>query len=342
MSRAISLAQAHRPHPNPRVGAVIVSAAGEILGEGAHHAAGGDHAEIAALKTAPGSVAGSTMYVSLEPCSHHGRTPPCVEAIIEAGIDRVVIAAADPDERVSGSGVTRLREAGIEVVEGLLSEESRSIDPGYFHHRATGMPLVTVKYAMTLDGSAAAADGSSQWITSEEARRDAHELRAGADGVVVGAGTLRVDDPLLDVRLPEFTGTQPRPIIVAGVSPLPTDARIWERAPVVVVTEAAEVPSGEVLVVDGSPGRPDPTAVCRALGDQGMLSLLVEGGPTLSGAWLRSGVATRGVAYLGAKLGLGHGIGPVGGVFNSIDGARVVNVTSTRSLGLDIRVDFEI
>jgi diaminohydroxyphosphoribosylaminopyrimidine deaminase/5-amino-6-(5-phosphoribosylamino)uracil reductase len=280
--------------------------------------------------------------VTLEPCVHHGRTPPCADAIIAAGIDRVIIGNGDPDQRVSGGGVERLRKAGIEVVVGLLSEDARAVDPAYFHHRRTGLPLVTLKYAMTLDGSVAARDRSSQWITAEDARRDAHRLRAGADAVVVGAGTLRSDDPRLDVRLEGYQGSQPRPVVVAGSEPLPEDAAIWDRNPLIVSASKIGVPGGDVVEVAGdSRGLPEPRATCVALAEMGYLAILLEGGPTLAGAWWRTGVIQQGVAYIGGQLAGGAGMPAIAGVFGSIDEATPTKILRTHTLGSDIRIDFE-
>ena len=317
MRRAIELARPHRTHPNPRVGAVVVDSSGLVIGEGAHLGVGDDHAEIVALRAADRAAVGSTLYVTLEPCTHKGRTPPCAEAVIEAGIKRVVVGSGDPDARVAGAGMARLREAGVEVVEGVLTAEVAELDPGYFHHRETGLPSVTLKFAMTLDGAVAAVDGTSQWITSEEARTDGHRLRANADAVVVGAGTLRTDDPLLSVRIPGYDGPQPVPIVVAGTGDLPQTARIWEREPVVLSTTDRKVPSGRVVQVEGENGLPDPESACRILSELGYLDVLVEGGAKLAGEWWRAGVVSRGVIYLGAMLGGGGGITPLAGAFKT-------------------------
>lgn len=341
MRRAIELAGSHRPHPNPRVGAVVVSDAGEVLGEGAHEAPGRPHAEVVALQQAGDRARGATLYVTLEPCTHHGRTPPCVTAILDAGVSKVFVGAGDPDARVSGSGVSTLRDAGVEVVEGVLGEEAEAADPSYFRHRRTGLPRVTLKYAMTLDGAIAAADGSSRWVSSEPAREDAHRLRAGVDAVVVGAGTVRSDDPRLTVRLEGYEGPQPRAVIVAGTGELPGDAVIWEREPLVVSARHREIPSGSLVVVTGEGGLPDPAAAAGAIAEQGYLDLLLEGGAGVAGAWWRAGVVTGGVAYLAAKIGGGRGISPLGGAFPNIERASEVEITGVRSLGADYRVDFE-
>lgn len=342
MHRAFELArQWLHTHPNPRVGAIVVSASGDVVGEGWHRGPGTDHAEVVALTQAGDAARGSTTYVSLEPCSHHGRTPPCVEALISAGVSTVVTAATDPDPRVSGEGVKRLREAGVEVVVEDRSHAAREVDPAYFHHRETGMPMVTVKWAMTVDGAISAQDGTSQWITGEVARKHAHELRSLADGVVVGAGTLRSDDPRLDVRLSSYEGRQPRPIIIAGNEELPSARQIWERNPIVVSTSSRPVPSGQVVVVAGTDSFPDPVETCRALGDEGFLGLLVEGGPTLIGEWWRAGVVVNGYVHIGAKVGGGTGRSPLGGKFATLAQAEHVEFADPRIVGDDMVIFFE-
>ena len=341
MRRALELGRPHHTHPNPRVGAVVVDSQGELVGEGAHQGAGKDHAEVVALNAAGPRARGSTLYVTLEPCVHSGRTPPCLDVILEAEVAAVVVATEDPDSRASGRGVAALEKAGLMVTVGVLDQEARSIDPAYFHHRTTGLPLITLKYAMTLDGAVAAQDRSSQWITSEEARTDSHRLRAEMDAVVVGAGTLRTDDPLLTVRLEDYTGPQPVPVVVAGREELPPSARLWERSPLVISDRERSIPAGNLIVVGGSSGLPDPVAAARALAELGHLALLLEGGATLAGAWWRTGLITRGVVYLGAKLGGGSGLGPLGGAFPSIDDATEVSISAVRQLGPDCRLDFE-
>lgn len=220
LARAADLARDSQPHPNPRVGAVLVKDGREV-GEGVHAGPGTDHAEVVALNTlSKGEAVGATMYVTLEPCAHHGRTPPCVDAIVAAGVARVVIGEVDPDGQVSGRGIAELEEAGVEVVMSAMPGLYATLDPAYVHHRTTGRARITLKAAVTLDGQLAAADGTSQWITGTEARGHGHALRAAADAVIIGAGTLIADDPRLDVRLDSFTGRQPRPVVVAGRRPL--------------------------------------------------------------------------------------------------------------------------
>jgi diaminohydroxyphosphoribosylaminopyrimidine deaminase/5-amino-6-(5-phosphoribosylamino)uracil reductase len=201
------------------------------------------------------------------------------------------------------------------------------------------LPLVTLKLAITLDGSVAAADGTSQWITSEESRKDAHLLRSASDAVVVGAGTLLSDDPLLTVRL-DGADVQPLPVIVAGTRPLPAEGRIRDRSPLVVATRDIDVPSGELLVVGGEDDRPDPTATARALADRGLLEVLLEGGPNLAASWWKAGVVGRGVLYVGARIGGGRGLAPLEGDFATMAESRPVNITEVRMVGPDIRIEF--
>lgn len=341
MARAIELARAARTHPNPRVGAVVLDVLGEVVGEGLYEGPGTPHAEVVALGQAGEKAKGGTVFVSLEPCNHHGLTPPCVDSLIAAGVARVVAAVEDPDPRTAGGGFDRLRSAGIEVEVGLMAEEAFALDPAYFHHRRRGLPLVTWKYAMTLDGAVAAADGSSAWVTSEEARHDSHQLRAEMDAVVIGAGTLAADDPRLDVRIPGYDGPQPQPVVVLGRGDPPRDRALWSRSPLVVSSIDRDIPAGELVIVEGDT-RPDPVATCRALAERGILDVMLEGGPTLAGEWWRSGLIARGVTYIGGKVGGGVGITPLSGVFRSIQEARVVKVTGVRSLGGDLRIEFMV
>jgi diaminohydroxyphosphoribosylaminopyrimidine deaminase/5-amino-6-(5-phosphoribosylamino)uracil reductase len=264
-----------------------------------------------------------------------------VTAIVTAGVARVVVGALDPDERVSGKGVSWLTDARIDVTVGEMADEAEAVDPAYFHHRRTGLPRVTLKTAMTLDGSVAALDGSSQWISSAESRLDAHRLRSEVDAVVVGAGTLRTDDPELTARHPDVGEVQPRPVIIAGAEPLPEAAQIWRRDPLVVSTRALDLPSGELAVVAGAGDLPDPVEAARAIADAGLLDVLLEGGPTIAGAWWRSGVVTRGVIYVAGKIGGGVGIGPFAGSFSSLGEAREVNIRNVRNVGPDLRIEFE-
>ncbi len=337
MAHAMDLARATHPHPNPRVGAVVIDAGGSVAGCGAHERAGEPHAEVIALAEAGGRAAGSTLFVTLEPCSHHGHTPPCTDAVIASGVARVVVGAVDPDTRVSGRGIERLRAAGIAVDVVPDPSVVEEVDPGYFHHRRTGRPLTTVKLAATLDGQAAAADGTSQWITGIEARRDAHRLRAGSDAVIVGAGTLRADDPRLDVRLEGFDGPQPRPVVIAGGGELPASARLWSRDALVYTGTHRELPPVDSVVIGGG-DRLDLNAVLEDLGSRGVLTVLVEGGPTLASAFVAAGLADRFVLYYGALLGGGMGRPALGGSFATLADGLPVVIEDLTMVGPDVRL----
>ena len=338
MREAIALAAGTTPHPNPRVGAVVLDGSGEVAGRGCHRGPGSPHAEVVALAEAGERARGGTLVITLEPCDHAGRTPPCTEAIRSAGIVRVALGIEDPDPRVSGRGIARLQAAGIEVITGVAAAEVAALDPGYLHHRRTGWPRVTLKSALTLDGQIAAADGSSQWITSEEARADAHGLRAVSDAVMVGAGTVEADDPVLTVRLPGYLGPQPLPVVVAGSRPLPVEARLWQREPLVFAPEPAGLP-GEVVALPGPDGV-DLGAALAELGRREIVDLLVEGGAGLAGSLLRAGLVDRGVFYLAGKLAGGVGLPATGGSFASVDAAHAITIVSIDRLGPDLRIEF--
>lgn len=285
MTRAVENAARIRgtTAPNPWVGAVVVCADGDPASgrgcfDGATAPPGGPHAErvaLSALVEGGASAVGSTLYTTLEPCNHTGRTGPCTEAIIEAGVARVVVGVLDPDPQVAGTGADRLRQAGVQVTVGVgarLVEEQ--LGP-YLHHRRTGRPWVVLKLAATMDGRVAAPDGTSQWITGEAARRDAHRLRARCDAILVGAGTVRADDPALTVRLVE--GPDPVRIVLGSA---PADARVhpcWE----------VDGPLEDVL---------------DDLGRRGVVDLMVEGGPTVAGALHRAGLVNEYVLYLAPAL----------------------------------------
>jgi diaminohydroxyphosphoribosylaminopyrimidine deaminase/5-amino-6-(5-phosphoribosylamino)uracil reductase len=328
MDEALRLAAGHRTHPNPRVGSVVLDASGEIVGRGAHEGPGLPHAEAVALAEAGDSARGGTIVVTLEPCDHHGRTPPCTEAILDAGITRVVAAITDPDPQVSGRGLAHLREAGLEVEAGSHADAAEALDPGYFVHRRLGRPRVTLKWASTLDGQVAAADGTSQWITSPEASRDAHLLRSEADAVMVGAGTVIADDPRLTVRLDGYDGPQPRPVIVAGTRPLDPARALFGRDPIVYTPDDLPGPDGVDL-----------GAALADLGKRDVVDLLVEGGPTLAGALLRDGLADRLVVYLAGSVAGGVGRPALGGLFETIGDQVPVAITDVRRLGPDLRVE---
>lgn len=314
---------------------------GEVISAGAHERPGSPHAEIHALQEAGPAASGAHMVVTLEPCNHHGRTPPCTEAIIAAGITKVIVGAIDPDSRVVGTGIARLEAAGIEVVSGVEAHAVEMADPGYFHHRRTGRARVVHKTAVTLDGQTAAVDGTSQWITGERARADAHAVRASMDAVLVGVGTVFADDPSLDVRLPGYEGPQPRPVIVAGTRPLPPEARIWRRDPLVIAPAPVPAP-GEVVVAPGPGGTVDLRAALIAVAEHGLLDVLVEGGAGISASLWEAGLVDHGIWYLAGKVAGGIGVGVFDRAFSTIGQARTVELLEVRHLDPDLRIDWRV
>ena len=339
MRRAVAAAAGSRPHPNPRVGAVVLTPSGEELSVAYHEGPGNPHAEVLALRAAGQAARGATVVTTLEPCSHHGLTPPCTEELINAGVERVIVGAVDPDGRVAGSGIAALRAAGIEVVSDIAANEVVAADPGYFHHRRLGRSRFRIKLAATLDGQVAGADGTSQWITSRQARANGHRLRAAADAVVIGAGTLRADDPSLTVRLDGFTGPQPTPVVIAGSAPLPDRRALYERD--LLVYAPRPVPDsigGETVVAPGA-GGVDLSLVGKDLAERGHLEVLVDGGPTLAAAFVREGLADEFTFYLGAKLAGGLGVPMFSGVFASVKEAAGIEITSVTRIGPDVRID---
>jgi len=305
LERAIDIAEGGRGHvsPNPLVGAVI-SRDEEVIAEGFHHAVGGPHAEVEAIRAAgERNLHGATLYVSLEPCCHQGRTPPCTEAILEAGIARVVVATEDPSEHASGRGLGILRDEGVDVVlaDGDLARRARLQNQPFRKHARTGRPWVLFKSAMTLDGKVATRSGDSKWISGEESRRLAHRWRAQSDAVAVGIGTALADDPLLTARGPAPPERQPRRVVFDSLARLPLSSQLVEGAReiplAVVVSRAAPRTATDALVAHGAevivaPGENEPARVRSALdqlGADGVTSILLEGGPHLAGAFLDAG-----------------------------------------------------
>lgn len=341
MRRALGLTEGTQPHPNPRVGALVLNPDGDVVAERAHRRAGTAHAEAAALEDAGSEAIGSTLVVTLEPCVHHGRTPPCTEAIVEAGVARVIVGALDPDPRVAGRGIKALQAAGIEVLSGVAADAVRANDLAYFHHRTTGLPLVTLKVASTLDGQVAAADRTSKWISSADAREDAHRLRAEHDAMLVGVGTVIDDDPRLDVRLEGYRGRQPRPIVICGRRSVPAGAAILTRDPLLVTngdSQPTYLADHEQISLPGSAGV-DLVATVKHLGAEGIVSLLIEGGPTIAGASVRAGIVDRLVLYFGAMLGGGTGLPSIAGTFATLEDHQPVTIDRIATIGSDIRVD---
>ncbi len=301
--------------PNPLVGALVVKK-GAIIGRGFHRRFGGAHAEIAAIRACRRSPRGATLYVNLEPCDHHGKTAPCTETIIRSGISRVVVGMRDPNPLVSGKGLRRLRKAGVRIEQGLLREESRLLNEAYSRHITTGLPLVTLKIAQSVDGAVSDSSGESRWITGEAARTDTHRRRSRTDCVLVGAGTIISDDPLLTVR--NVRGPQPVRIVLDGLLRVTPAAKIFRSAgkfpTVLVTTERAFirrqrtirelVKKGVTFMVfpGGRGGFIPPGDLLIALGRRGITSVLVEGGPETWGAFLNAGRADRLVVYIAPML----------------------------------------
>lgn len=334
MRRALELAEAVRyfTSPRPWVGCVVVASDGSVF-EGATDGTEGSHAEQAAVAEAGDKARGATLYTTLEPCVHHGKTPPCADAIIKAGINRVIIAVGDPDEKVSGRGATVLREAGIEVEIGVCQSEAEELLAPYLTHRTLGRPHVTLKLAATLDGRTAMPDGSSQWITGEEARADAHLLRAQSDAVMVGAGTARRDNPSLTVR----------------DALLPSHVRLEQVQPKRFVL--GEIPQGSRLLgSDTSKGispaeelHGDITDILADLASRGILSLLLEGGSSTAAAFHEAKLIDRYVFYLAPALAGGTQGAPVLAsetVPNIADVWRG-QIQSAKKIGDDLRIDLK-
>lgn len=339
MSEAVELSRRTLPHPNPRVGCLVVSPNGEVVGRGFHLRPGAAHAEPVALESAGAEARGATLVVTLEPHNHHGRTPPCTDTIIDAGIARVIIGALDPNPLVSGSGVARLEDAGIAVIVGVGESEVVAADAGYFHHLRTGRARFVAKLASTLDGQTAALDGSSQWITGESARRDVHRLRSDFDAIVIGARTLRTDDPLLSVRLAGYSGHQPRPVVLAGRQDLPDRAALYANDPVVFASNVTKVPTSirDVIRFDGE--LVDPNLVVESLTERGMRNVLIEGGGQIVRAFLDTGSLDAAIFYFGGKIAGGQGRGLFSGAFETLASAVNVRIDSVITIDNDIRVD---
>lgn len=310
MKRALRLARKGRPSPNPHVGAVVV-ADGEVVGTGHHRRAGLAHAEVAALEQAGERARGATLYVTFEPCNHHGRTGPCTDAILEAGIARVVIGCRDPAPHVPGA-IERLQQAGIEVEVGVLGAQAKELIEDFTKHITTGLPWVTVKAAVTLDGCMATRTGDSKWITGEEARRHAHRLRKGSDAVLIGVGTVLVDDPELTVR--HVRGTDPMRVVVDRWLRTPPKAALVStrsRARTVIFHGADIDPSrrepltsagAELVQVPGDGAMISLPAVLRELGRRNVVRLLVEGGPHVHGGLLREGLADAAAIFVAPRI----------------------------------------
>lgn len=345
MRRAVELAGTALGHtsPNPVVGCVLLDAAGNTVGEGYHHGAGQPHAEVEALAVAGDRARGGTAVVTLEPCAHRGRTGPCAEALLAAGISRVLYAVPDPTDQASGGG-TRLRAAGLEVVSGVLRGQAERGNELWLTAVRLRRPCVTWKFGGSLDGRSAAPDGTSRWITGRAAREDVHELRAAHDAVVVGSGTLRADDPHLGIRH-EVSGRPPLRVVLDRAGRIPPGARVLDdAAPTLVVTAQGTprppVPGRhEVLEIPVADGLLDVGVLAAELYDRGLRSMLVEGGARLAANFAARGMLDRVVAYV-APLLLGGGGRPVLDDFGAMtlkDGLRL-NLDEVSRLDQDVRL----
>ena len=357
MSRALMLAERglYTTEPNPRVGCVLV-ADGDVVGEGWHVRAGEGHAEVNALAQAGERARGATAYVTLEPCSHFGKTPPCADALIKAGVSRMVAAMQDPNPQVAGNGLQRLREAGIAVECGLLEEQARALNPGFIKRMQQGLPWVRVKLAMSLDGRTAMASGESKWITGPAARADVQRLRARSGAVVSGADSVLLDDSALTVRASELglpsdeaaaaAERQPLRVLIDSLRRVPLEQRFFREAgPSLVISTSAEqaaddylAAGSELLAVPGADGKVDLQAVLQTLAARGCNEVLVEAGAGLSGAFWRAGLVDELIVYMAPRL-LGSQARPLMQLpFESMSEAMDVAITDMRAIGQDWRI----
>ncbi len=356
MQRALNLAELGRGRtsPNPMVGAVIVQS-DEVIGEGYHKRAGADHAEVAAIKSARKDITGATVYVTLEPCCHQGRTGPCTEALIKAGVSRVVMAALDPSAKVNGGGAAALREAGIEValLDGAVAARARAQNEGFRKHAITGLPFVTFKSAMSLDGKIATKSGDSRWISGEESRALVHAMRAEVDAVAVGGGTALIDDPMLTCRL---GGDYPQPLRVvfdsgAGLPLKSNLVKTAGKARTMVIASEAAPPAKvealrqagvEVMIAASAHGRIDIGDALTRVGsmDPPVLSLLLEGGSTLAASFVETGAIDKVMMFVAPKLIGGESAKtPVeGGGFNLAGEAMPLFRLSHQRIGEDVLI----
>ena len=350
MKRCIALAQkaAGRTAPNPLVGCVITQGS-EIVGEGFHPKAGEPHAEVFALRAAGDRAKDATAYVSLEPCSHFGRTPPCANALIEAGVAKVVVGMVDPDERVSGSGINRLKEAGIEVVVGVEEEACKAINEAFIHRVVHKKPLGILKFAMTLDGKIATTEGHSAWISNPEARSQVHELRALCDAVIVGTNTVNRDNPSLTChQATEAEGRDPLRVVMTRSMELPQEAKLWDisQTKTIVMTEGNPKPAlaeglkskgVEVLHLE----QLTPSNVMDELFDRGCSSVLWECGGTLSAAAIADHAIQKVMAFVAPKIIGGQGApSPVGELgFSNMNQALELDHVTCQTVGSNFLIE---
>ena len=347
MQLALNLAKSAEGHtnPNPLVGAVLVKD-GMIVGTGLHRKAGEPHAEVHAFRMAGEHAKGATLYVTLEPCSHFGKTPPCANLVKESGVKRVVVAMQDPNPSVAGRGIALIRDAGIEVKVGVLEEEAQRLNERFVHNMLTERPFVVSKYAMTLDGKIATATGHSKWITSEAARADVHRVRDRMDGILVGVGTVLADDPKLTARLADREGKHPTRIILDRSLRTPLSAHVanTNEAPTIIVTEVTDeeklAPFKEFGVQFIHADLNDLQNVLKQLYRHGITDILVEGGGEVNGSFLRANVIDKFIVYIAPKvLGGRHSISPFTGVDVSfMDEAMALSFHEVEMVGPDLKV----
>lgn len=334
--------------PNPPVGAVVVKE-GQIIGFGAHLKAGGSHAEVHALQMAGEKAIGATIYVTLEPCSHHGKTPPCADYIIEMGIKRCVIAVSDPNEKVAGRGITKLRDAGVDVELGLLQEEAEAVNAAFFHYIKTKTPYVTMKSAVSLDGKTATATGDSKWITGKKARLDVHEYRHKHDAILVGVNTIIADNPSLTTRL-AGGGKNPVRIVLDTSLRTPVDAAvITDNQADTWIFTGKNVPDekkkayqqrNRVTIISLDRDQINVSAVLQVLGSKGIMSLFVEGGAAINGAFLQENLLNEIIFYIAPKL-IGGKTAPTaiaGPGFQSIAETLSLRIKDVEMIGEDIKI----
>ncbi len=347
MARALRLAERglYTASPNPRVGCVLVRD-GNIVGEGWHERAGEPHAEVHALHAAGAAARGATAYVTLEPCSHHGRTPPCADALIQAGVARVLVALQDPNPQVAGQGIAKLRAAGIAVECGLMEAAARELNIGFFARMTRGMPWVRSKIAASLDGRTALSNGASKWITGEAARQDVQHWRARSCAVLTGIGTVLADDPQLNVRGIE-TSRQPLRAVVDSQLRITPDARLLQQHGVIIYTAAPDAQKiaalertgALVAVLPDANGRVDLNAALRDLAARGCNEVLVEAGSALNGALLQAGLVDELVLYLAPQLlgDMARGMACLGEL-TSLEQRIELEWQDVRHVGCDLRI----
>lgn len=349
MRRALVLAKRGRTSPNPKVGAVVVKD-GEIVGEGYHPKAGEPHAEVFALRNAGDKAQGADIYVTLEPCCHQGRTPPCTEAVINAGISRVYAAMADPDVKVASKGFDRLRQAGIEVNCGICESEARQLNEAYIKHRITGMPFVILKSAMSLDGKIATRTGDSKWITNERSRAYAHKIRSEVDAIVIGSGTARADNPTLTARLSKNI-YYPTRVIISSNGDIPTDMKLFNKPgnSIVAVSSNTNLDSlrkleragARILTLKEQANRPSIADLMKQLGELGHLSVLIEGGGEVAASALQERVVDKIIYFYAPKIiGGRDAVSSVGGLGSEkVSSSISIERTKIRNFGQDLAIE---